>query len=115
MVLGSISQELSFFNKLTSIALASENEVLHPDPEILSLAGNKIGTFITQIHLLLKFFCYKAGNHQNLELNNQINDLFTKSGDVISYLDMFDLFSIVDVLALTGEPFDGQRGSLSQM
>ena len=106
---------MSFFNKLTSIALASENEVLHSGPEILSLAGNKIGTFITQIQLLLKLKCYKAGNHQNLELNNQINDLFTQSGDVISYLDMFDLFSIVDVLALTGEPFVGQRGSLSQM
>ena len=119
MVLGSISQELSFFNKLTSIALASENEVLHPGPEILSLALNKIGTFITQIQLLLKLKCYELGyHHENpsfLELSNHINDLFTQSGAVISYLEMFDLFSIVDVLALTGEPFVGQRGSLSQM
>ena len=119
MILGSISQELSVFNKLTSIALASENEVLHPDPEILSLAGNKIGTFITQIQLLLKFFCdeFTLGNQKEkvLELNNHINDLFTQSGDVISYLDMFDLFSIMDVVALTAEPFDGERSSLSQM
>ena len=108
---------MTFFNILTSIALASENAVLYPDPETLSWAVDKIGTFITQIQLLLKFFCddITLVNQKVLELNNHINDLFTQSGNVISYLDLFDLFSIVDVVALTAEPFDGERASLSQM
>ena len=114
MILCSILQES--IDRLTTIAVASEDAYSYPDPEILSLATNKIGTFITQLQLFLKNFCYSGSDTDIfLELYNHFNNLFTQSGAVISYLDIFHLFSIVDVLALTAKPLDGNWNGLAQM
>ena len=86
-------------------------------PEMLSLTVDKIGSFITQSQFLMKSFCYNSNEHvpEILETTSHINDMFTQVGDVISLLDIFHLFIVIDPVVLTEKPFNGRANVLSDM